>query len=256
MYCSAYDIKAFYTSRLGRIVRRVMQERIQAFWPDVHGLRVMGYGYSVPYMRMFMDGAERVFNVMPSYMGVHPWPHDGKNLVCLADETQMPLETSSVDRILLIHALEFSEQMPATLQEMYRILKPNGRMLVIVPNRAGLWAHAESTPMGQGTPYSLTQICTYLKGNMFIQERTEEALFMPPYKSTMLMKSAGMFERYGQTLLPFAAGLHMVEASKQIYARPSIPSGNKAPVTTGRGRALGGMRPASAYNGSRCKTAK
>lgn len=245
MYCSAYDIKAFYNSRLGRIVRRIMQERIAEFWPDLHGLRVMGFGYPVPFMRAYADKAERVFNVMPAYMGVHPWPHDGKNLVALAEETQIPLETSSVDRLLLIHALEFSEQMPATLQEMYRILKPNGRMLVIVPNRAGLWARAEWSPMGQGTPYSLTQICTYLKNNMFVQERTEEALFMPPYKSSMFIKSAHLFERYGQALLPFAAGLHMVEASKQIYARYDSPSGNRAPVTKGR-RILPGMQPASA----------
>lgn len=242
MHVSAYDIKAFYTSRMGRIVRRVMQDRIRQFWPDMHGLRVMGYGYSVPYLRMLAEQAERGFSVMPAGMGVHSWPHDGKNLVCLAEETQLPIETSSVDRLLLVHALEFSEQMPAVLAEMYRILKPNGRMLVMVPNRAGFWARAEWSPLGQGTPYSLTQIGAYLKANMFIVERTEEALFMPPYKSAMLMKSAGIFERYGQKFLPFAAGVHMVEASKQIYARPMNPRGNKAPVT--RAKPLFAGKPA------------
>lgn len=66
MQASAYDIKAFYTSRIGRIVRRIMQERIREIWPDLHGFRVMGYGYPVPYMRMFMEEAERIFTVMPA----------------------------------------------------------------------------------------------------------------------------------------------------------------------------------------------
>jgi len=222
-----------------------MQARITEFWPDLHGLRVMGYGYPLPYMRGYKANAERIFAVMPDFMGVHAWPHDGKNLVALAAEAELPIESASIDRLLLIHALEFSEQMHISLQELYRILKPNGRMLVIVPNRAGLWARAEWSPMGQGTPYSLTQICTYLKDNKFVQERTEESLFVPPNKSSMLLKSAHLFERYGQRFLPFAAGFHMVEVSKQIYARPNIPSGNKAPVTKGA-RAMAGLRPAGA----------
>ncbi|MAE51423.1 MAG: methyltransferase [Micavibrio sp.] len=233
MYSSAYDFKAFYTSRIGRVVRRIVQERVREFWSDVHGLRVMGYGYPVPYMRMFMEEAERIFTIMPAAQGAHVWPHDGKNLVAVSEESAIPIETSSVDRILMMHALEFSEQLPHNLCELYRILKPNGRLLVVVPNRAGMWAHAEWSPMGQGTPYSVAQLSHYLRDHKFIQERVEEALFMPPYKSSLLMKSARTVEGLGKTFLPFVAGLHMVEVSKQVYARPNTPSGNKAPVTRG-----------------------
>lgn len=249
MQASAYDIKAFYTSRIGRIVRRVMQERIREVWPDLHGLRVMGYGYPVPYMRMFMEEAERIFTVMPAAQGAHPWPHDHKNMVAVAEETEIPIETSSVDRILMMHALEYSSQMHHNLAEMYRILKPNGRILMIVPNRAGMWAHAEWSPMGQGTPYSVSQLTHYLRENKFIQERVEEALFMPPYKLSMIMKSAGMFENLGKTFMPFVAGLHMVEASKQIYARTGPGGGSKVAV---RSRGLfGGARPTPMPEGAR-----
>lgn len=248
MQATAYDIKAFYASRIGRIVRRIMQERIREVWPDLHGLRVMGYGYPVPYMRMFMAEAERIFNIMPAAQGAHHWPHDHKNMVAVAEETEIPLETSSVDRILMMHALEYSPQMHHNLAEMYRVLKPNGRILLVVPNRAGMWAHAEWSPLGQGTPYSVTQLTHYLHENKFIQERVEEALFMPPYKVQMVMKSAGLFERLGKTFMPFVAGLHMVEASKQIYARPPHSGGSKVAV---RARGLfGGTRPAAVPEGA------
>lgn len=244
MYCSAYDFKAFYNSHIGRIVRRVLQERIAEFWPDVHALRVMGYGYPSPYLRQFLGSAERVFGVMPAGQGAHCWPHDGRNLIVLSEETEIPIETASVDRILMVHALEFSELMKPNLEEIWRILKPNGRLLVIVPNRTGLWSRAEWSPLGQGTPYSVSQLCYYLKDNRFIHERTEEALFMPPFKSSMIIKSAGWFEYWGKNYMPFVSGVHMVEASKQIFARANDGGGSKVQVR-GR-RVFGGLRPAQA----------
>lgn len=230
MYSSAYDLKGFYNLKIGRIVRRILQQRIAEFWPDVNGLRVLGHGYPAPYLRQFMNGAERVFGVMPTARGVHNWPMDGKNLIVLAEETALPFETESIDRVLMIHSLEYTETMDHNLHEIWRVLKGNGRLLIVVPNRAGMWAHADWSPLGQGTPYSMSQVCHYLKENRFVQERTDEALFMPPYKSSFLMKSAGTFEYLGRSILPFVAGVHMVEASKQIYARNAPGGGSKIAV--------------------------
>lgn len=248
MYLSAYDLKSFYHLKTGRIVRRVLQQRIAEFWPDVHGFRVMGYGYASPYLRMFKEQeAERVFGVMPAGQGAHHWPQDSHNLICLSEETELPIETNSLDRVLMIHSLEFAELMKPNLQEIWRVLKSNGRLLVIVPNRGGLWARSDWSPLGQGTPYSATQITHYLKDNGFIHERTEEALFMPPYKATMFLKSAGLFEYLGRRMMPFGAGVHMVEASKQLYARPTISGGSRVSV---RGRGLFGAKPIATSNRS------
>ncbi|MGB4056532.1 MAG: methyltransferase domain-containing protein [Alphaproteobacteria bacterium] len=234
MYRSAYDLKAFYNTKVGRVVRRVLQERIREFWPDIRGQRVLGCGYSTPYLRLFMEEAERVMGLMPAGQGAHHWPinHPGndKNLVCLAEETEIPFETSSIDRVLLVHSLEFSGHLQQSLAEIYRVLKANGRILVIVPNRAGFWARADWSPFGQGTPYSAAQITLYLRDNQFVHERTEEALFMPPIKFAPFLKSSGVFEKIGRNYLPFASGVHMVEASKQIYAKADPGRGSKVLV--------------------------
>lgn len=229
MYHSVYDLKAFYNSKIGRVVRRVLQERIRSFWPDIHGLRVVGCGYATPYLRIFKEEAERTIAMMPATQGAHDWPQDGKNLVCLTEAAELPLETSSVDRMLLVHDLEFSEFLRPSLEEIWRVLKPNGRLLVIVPNRGGFWAHADWSPFGRGTPYSAAQICHYLHDNLFVHERTEEALFMPPVRFSLILKFSGLFERVGKTAFPFLAGVHMVEASKQLYAKAN--RGTRARVT-------------------------
>lgn len=218
MYRSVYDVKTFYNTPSGQMVHRVLAARLKKFWPDVRGLRVMGCGYAVPYLDGFSEGAERVLAMMPSGQGADHWPPARKNLVYLCDEARLPIENSSVDRILLIHNLECCEDLQDTLREVWRVLKANGRLLVVVPNRTGFWARADWSPFGQGSPFSLSQICFYLRDNLFVQESTESALFTPPLRWSFVLKSSRVFERVGRNILPFMCGVHIVEASKQLYA--------------------------------------
>ena len=46
--------------------------------------------------------------------------------------------------LVLLHALETADHPHAVLSEAWRVLGPGGRMLVMAPNRAGLWARSEN----------------------------------------------------------------------------------------------------------------
>jgi len=83
----------------------MIRRRIRLIWPDLTGMRLLGMGYAVPYLRPFREEAERVVAIMPSLQGVLPWPPDGANLVALAEESELPFDDSSMDRVLLIHGL-------------------------------------------------------------------------------------------------------------------------------------------------------
>lgn len=219
MYPSAYDLKNFYNTLGGRIVRRILRDRIAEFWPaDEKGLRIVGVGYATPFLHGYLENAERVVALMPAAQGAHHWPADGDNLVCLSDEGDLPLETNSVDRILMVHALEFSGFYEPLFEELWRVLKSNGRLIIIVPNRLGLWSRADWTPFGRGTPYSASQVEAFLKDNLFSHERTQQALFVPPFRRDMFLRAATYFERLGRAVCPALGGVHIVEASKQLYA--------------------------------------
>ena len=218
MYRSVYDLKTFYNTPIGQTVQRILLSRIKSFWPDTRAMRIMGCGYAAPYLEPFSETAERVIAMMPSGQGADHWPVGHKNLVFLSDEGHLPIENSSIDRIILIHNLECCEDLQETLREIWRVLKANGRLLVVVPNRTGFWARADWSPFGQGSPFSLTQICFYLRDNLFVQERAESALFMPPLRWTFILRSSRLFERFGRSFLPIMSGVHIIEASKQIYA--------------------------------------
>ncbi len=222
MIPSAYQLRDFYKSFGGRIVHDLIEEKIHTLWPSVHLLRVLGGGYAAPYLDNFAQDSERTACVMFKGQGVHHWPDNAANTACLCDEADLPFETNSVDRILLIHSLEFTGFLKPAFEEMWRILKSSGRIIVVVPNRIGLWARAVKTPFGRGTPYTSSQVEEFLCENLFIPERTERALFVPPFESTTLLRSAALWEKIGNKICPAMGGLVFVEASKQIYAGKGV----------------------------------
>jgi len=217
MHHDVTELQAFYDTSLGQVVRRLVRRRVRALWPDVRGEVVLGLGYATPFLRPFRDEAERVFAVMPAVQGVVPWPSDGRGLAALADETELPLPDYSVDRVLLAHGLETSEVRGRLLDEVWRVLAARGRLLVIVPNRRGLWSRTDRTPFGNGHPYSASQLQRLLRQAHFVPDRIERAVHIPPLRSTFLLTSAPAWEEIGRRWFDGFGGVVMVEASKEVY---------------------------------------
>jgi hypothetical protein len=91
-------------------------------------------------------------------------------------------------------------------------------LLVIVPNRSGLWAKAERTPFGHGRPYSGLQLRRLLKGHGFIPRQTCRIAFMPPLAGAFSQRFAPAIERIGSRWWPAMGGVLLVEADKMLYA--------------------------------------
>ncbi len=222
MYGDVIDLREFYATSLGRTARRVVRARIRDIWPDLARLRVMGLGYAAPYLLAFREECERVIAVMPAGQGVVHWPAEGPGLVTLADDSELPLPDVSIDRVLLVHALERTEQLRPMLREVWRVMADGGRLLAVVPNRRGIWARLDRTPFGQGHPYTPSQLSRLLRDNMFDPIRTSQALFVPPSRSRMVLASAPAWEKLGVRWFPMISGVLMIEASKRLYAPTAV----------------------------------
>lgn len=218
MWTDAVDLRDFYRSSLGQMTRRIIRRRIRELCPDASGMTVLGLGYATPYLLPFRDEAERVIAVMPAAQGVLHWPAEGPGLVTLTDETELPLPDVSVDRVLLVHGIECSEQLRPMLREIWRVLADGGRLLAVVPSRRGIWARLDRTPFGQGHPYTPAQLNRLLRDTLFTPIRTARALFAPPSTSRMVIASAPALEEIGGRWFPTFAGVLIIEAGKQIYA--------------------------------------
>jgi SAM-dependent methyltransferase len=217
MSLDVIDLRNFYSQRLGIVARRVIGRGIRARWNDTHGLRVLGIGYPTPYLGLFREEAERCLAFMPAAQGVLKWPSAKPTLATLVEETELPLADASVDRVLLAHALEMSQNAPGLLREVWRVLAAGGRLMAVVPNRRGLWARMDTTPFGHGRPYSRSQITALLRETWFTPTSWGEALYVPPISRGWFLRSAVAWERAGSTISAPFAGVHIVEATKQVY---------------------------------------
>lgn len=247
MYPDVVDLREFYESELGELARRLVRERLRMLWPNLTGATLLGLGYATPYLRPFLHEAQRCFAFMPAPQGITWWPREGPNATALIEETTWPLADCTVDRVIFAHALENTEQMGALLQEAHRVLSNGGRMIVVVPNRSGWWAHENATPFGFGFSFSLPHIKRILVNNHFQIERHARALFMPPFAHRFFARSADWLERHGLLFLPALAGVLLIEVSRQAYARPL-----RAPVRVARPALLpipGFAQPAASKRG-------
>ncbi|MCW3477267.1 class I SAM-dependent methyltransferase [Rhodovastum sp. RN2-1] len=207
----------FYITRQGAMAGHLVRQRLQALWPSLAGQSVLGLGYAGPYLRLWREQAGRCVALMPAQIGAARWPPGAANLSCTAEEDALPFPDLCFDRILLVHGLEAAENARRMLREVWRVMKDDGRLLVVAPNRRGMWAHVESTPFGQGQPYSPGQIGRLLAAAMFRVERRDTALYMPPTRLRLVVRSARLWERAGRALLPQFAGVTITEATKDLY---------------------------------------
>lgn len=218
------DLQAFYASRQGQLVRRLVGRQIRSLWPDLAGARVLGLGYATPFLGPLLEGAERACVIMPAGQGVVRWPVEGANQTVLASEDELPLVDRSVDRVLMVHSLESAEQGRRLLREVWRVLADGGQALIVVPNRRGLWCLSESTPFGHGQPFSISQLKGALRNTMFVPRESASALFVPPLRSRVILRTAVAWERVGLRWAKHFAGLLLMLAEKQIYAAPFEPA--------------------------------
>ncbi len=218
MWSDVVDLRDFYATGLGQVARRMIRRQIRTLWPDVNGQSVLGLGYATPYLTSFRGEASRIIAAMPAGQGVLHWPIDDRGLTTLVDELDLPFDDVSMDRVLMIHAVECAEQIRPLLREAWRVLTGSGRLIIVVPNRRGIWARFERTPFGHGQPYSTAQISRLLRDNMFTPINTQRALYVPPTRSRMVLSAAPALERIGPSIVGTFAGVIVIEAVKQIYA--------------------------------------
>jgi len=217
MYPDIVSLRAFYRSPLGITARRLIRRRITALWSPVEGEELLGLGYAIPYLSRFKAEGSNITALMPARTGALHWPESGANLVGLVDELELPLSNGSMERILMIHSLENTENYRELLREVWRVLAPGGRVMLVVPNRRSSWARSDVTPFGYGRPFSFGQLRRTLRENDFEPVSWQGALYAPPSHRKLTVKALGSLERWGNRLWRNFCGVLIVEVEKQMH---------------------------------------
>lgn len=222
MRCDAVEIDRFYRRSHGRCAREMALRRLTALWPDARDLDVLGLGYATPYLEAYRASARRAIAFMPAAQGAVRWP-DGLSLTALGDEDRLPFREALFDRIILVHALEEAAAPAKMLREVWRVLAPEGRIIVIAAHRGGAWSRADRTPFGHGRPFSRSQLASLLTAALFEPVAWAKALYAPPLAWTTGPRAGDAFEKIGERAWPAFGGLVMTEAVKHVGAvRPGL----------------------------------
>jgi SAM-dependent methyltransferase len=246
-----HALEAFYASPGGEAAARLVRARLAWLWPSLPGMTVLGIGHAAPYLGLWQAEARACLALTPAHAHhpatthpatTHPatpwppvmpgpWPGAARPSAApaarvaalVAEEEALPFADASIDRILLVHGLEAAENARRLLREAWRVLRDDGRLIIVAPNRLGLWAQLERTPFGHGQPYSTGQLTRLLARHLFRVEARDAALFLPPYGLRLFRAASPAVERAGRAVCPRIAGVAIVEAEKDLFS--AMPAG-------------------------------
>lgn len=216
MYPDVLQMHTFYRSPLGQYCEAVLAERVLDEWDEGQPLRLGGLGYTSPILQHWSDQSAVRMNLMPAPMGVMAWPEVGDNKSLLVDEIALPLPDESLDRLVLSHCLEHVHGPRRLLREAWRLLAPEGKLIMVVPNRRSLWALSDKTPFGHGRPFSRGQLAHLLEECQFDVLAWVGALYGIPRPGSAGLSS--WMEKWGRRVWPGWPGVWLVEARKRVGA--------------------------------------
>jgi SAM-dependent methyltransferase len=218
------DIQAvadFHATRLGQFASGLLRQRLVELWPDLSSQSLLGLGHAAPLLSAWQG---RTIMSVDAVCG-HALPLQGATTPgrCLVQDDALPFPDRCFDRVLLAHAIETADA-TRLLRGVWRTMRDDGRLLIVVPNRTGVWAIHDGTPFADGAPCSVGRIDRLLRRSLFRVERLQGALMIPPIDSAPLLRFAGIAERLGRRLSPRLAGVLLVEAVKDLHAAIPVAS--------------------------------
>lgn len=229
MWVDVLKLREWYRTLQGRVVRRTLYPDIQSLLGFSPQQTMLGLGYCQPYLPEAKKG-QTIVLAGPAEMGVTLWPEGGKQRAALVDETALPFAENAFDVILLCHCLEMTGNPHALLQACWHALRPDGRLVVMVPNRAGAWARRDDTTFAHGQPYSPRQLSKLLRQTNFTTNQAGYALYLPPFEWRWLLRLYPLFEKIGRRWQAPVGGVLLVQAKKDVFGMKAIrPVGRKAP---------------------------
>lgn len=209
MYESLHD---WFLSPLGAYLLEREQAWLDGVTPDIFGFHAVQLG--LPEIDLLRESriVHRV-TVSPDVSAQHNHVR--------AQFHELPFDAQSIDLCVLPHVLEFSDNPHEVLREIDRVLRPEGRILVLGFNpwslfgTRKLWA-AKGYPW-QGQFVSLVRIKDWLQLLGLSPASGKLACYIPPCETEKWQRRFRFMEPAGDRWWGVAGGVYMLEAIKHLH---------------------------------------
>lgn len=226
MSVDVVDLREFYATPLGQVAQASLAKAVGNTAALSDELEIVGMGYPVPLFDELASKNPNAIILMPARQGALQWPRGKNSKVALVDEDELPIETASVQCVVVLHLLENVSDPSQILDEIWRILVPEGKLILVATNRRGLWARFEHTPFGNGRPFSKGQLSVLLRKAKLTPSSWGDCLNFPPARINRLIRFFPYFDKIGHRLWPVFCGAFIVTATKRLYQ--GVPVGSKS----------------------------
>ncbi len=138
----------------------------------------------------------------------------------IGDFHRLPIESDSIDAILLPHTLDFAERPHAILREVDRVLRRDGRVVILGFKPGGLWGVRRFVP-GAGMPPGAEHLISdrrlkdWLKLLDMRIDAAQRYFFRWPLPGNKA-RGAQKWERRGKAWWPELAACYMLSAQKRV----------------------------------------
>ncbi|MCW8827629.1 MAG: class I SAM-dependent methyltransferase [Gammaproteobacteria bacterium] len=214
------QLRRWYQSPLGKMVEQEELGLMAQVLPNLFGYHLLQAGAP---MGVDMLASSRIVHRLilddvPSEAGEGSAPLG--RLVGRSD--QLPLQSDSLDVLLLPHTLEFAEHPHEVLREAERTLIPEGHLVILVFNPLSLFGLRRlftgwrDDPPWNGHFYSALRIRDWLALLGFDTVLVRNYFYRPPLQNPRLMRPLEPIERLARRLCSPLGGGYILVAKKRV----------------------------------------
>lgn len=200
------DLRHFYKTPLGYQCQYFLGKYVKIFSQKAQQSGIIGYG--LPYISTI---PEVVFSTLPVQQGID---FNQKNM-CLSHLDCLPLKDNCLDFLLVVHCFEFYERPLVFLQEIKRVLKDQGTLVIIVPYFFSYWLRKFSNPFSLGKHYTSFRMQKFFENVGLTVEAVKGTLCFPCFNKGYDSNFLRSWEQFSQKFFPILPNVMIYKVTKQ-----------------------------------------
>ena len=166
---SSKKLNAFYQASTGKYLSNEIENCLTSSWPreELKECHLLCVGFPPPgIMETCLQGKSFAL-LSPSFLGSKKIVRKGRNMSAVGDETHLPFREGSYDRILVFHALEYTQDTVSFIEGLWKVLSPGGRIFLMVPNKKGAWKKSGLPYPDLAKSFLFREVRSFLEKNGF-----------------------------------------------------------------------------------------
>ncbi len=220
------DMGVWWQTPLGKALLESEANLLEPILARIFGYHVLQLGVSEHSMLEASPIGHKLL-FLPQHDATRPHP--------VADNEALPLQSESVDAVLIHHALDYSPDNHRLLRESARVLMPGGKLLIVGFNPLSAWGVRKFCRWRNTRPWDARYVASsrvqdWLKLLDFKVDKVEHCAYLLPFKHSRLVNAASRFESFGQKLNAPLGAVYVIVACKQVMpVTPILPRWPKLP---------------------------